>query len=409
MQFFAQSQLGPKRYKTPEGFLLCKDVPFARVGEQIYSAMEVPTTPRSDGLIVVRRDPEEVFSPKALASFEGKPVTFQHPGRAVDAESWRSLSQGHLQNVRRDGDFVVADLLLMDADTIQKVESNEIREVSAGYDVDYEEIAPGLARQINIRGNHLALVQRGRAGPQCSIQDGDSTMTTPTPSSAAPIAIPKKAPGFLKRILGAYRVGDEEMLETEVMDADEMVKKLQADNDDLVAKIAAKDAEIEELKKKIPADDENGSSTAPLATAPGAPTPDQGVLMTGDTLQAVYARAEIVNPGVKMPAGDAAAKPADAAAALMRTALAEGAKTNKAVETLIAGRDVGKLTNDSLATLFNAAHTVVASTNTQRLVPGTAPHAIVADAAKNRTTVDTMNAKAADGWAKRRAAVLGDK
>lgn len=238
-------------------------------------------------------------------------------------------------------------------------------------------------------------------------------MTTPAASPATPavqsIAIPRKASPLIKRILGAFRVGDEDMLETEVEDADEMIKKLQGDNADLTEKIAAKDAEIEELKKKIPADDESGTGSAPLVVAPGTELKEQGVLMTGDTLQAVYARAEVLAPGIKMPTTDAVASPNLTTATLMRAALTAASAAREPVKALIGGRDLSKMTGDSLAVVFNAAHTVTAHANDAKLKLGAPSAAVVHDAARNRATVEDMNKKAADGWGARRAAMPGQK
>ena len=39
-EFYTVEQLSPRREKTPEGFLLCKDVPISRVGEFDYTPLE---------------------------------------------------------------------------------------------------------------------------------------------------------------------------------------------------------------------------------------------------------------------------------------------------------------------------------------------------------------------------------
>lgn len=63
--------------KTPEGFLICHDVPIARTGTQEYMPRELSLT--GDTMVTVFRDEGEVFKPATLASFEGKPVTDNHP------------------------------------------------------------------------------------------------------------------------------------------------------------------------------------------------------------------------------------------------------------------------------------------------------------------------------------------
>jgi len=46
-----------------------------------------------------------------------------------------------------------------------------LREVSCGYEADYVQTEPGRGKQTNIIGNHLALVEEGRAGPAYAIND----------------------------------------------------------------------------------------------------------------------------------------------------------------------------------------------------------------------------------------------
>ncbi|MFX7731975.1 DUF2213 domain-containing protein, partial [Acinetobacter baumannii] len=47
----------------------------------------------------------------------------------------------------------------------------KLKEISCGYDAEYEQIAPGRARQSTIVGNHVAFVESARCGPVCSVQD----------------------------------------------------------------------------------------------------------------------------------------------------------------------------------------------------------------------------------------------
>ena len=180
MQFYAETNtLGSRREWTPEGFLICRDVPIARTGQQIYAPGEVPIEPGKYGLIVISRDPSEVFSENTINSFNGKPVTDDHPPEKVIPENWKKYAGGIVVNPRRgqgqgfDPDFMYADLVIHDKDFIQKILDGKV-EVSAGYDAEYTQLAPGLGKQTNILGNHVALVEKGRCGPACAI--GDSAM-----------------------------------------------------------------------------------------------------------------------------------------------------------------------------------------------------------------------------------------
>lgn len=156
--------------QTPEGFLICRDVPIARIGTQDYLARELGLDGEPDRPVTVERRPEDVFDPAAIASFEGKDVTYTHPPEMLAPENQSSYSKGHAENVRREGDFLVADLHLKDPTLISEVRNGILREVSCGYLCDYTPSGAGC-RQTNIRGNHIAIVPRGRAGHDVAIKD----------------------------------------------------------------------------------------------------------------------------------------------------------------------------------------------------------------------------------------------
>jgi len=156
--------------KTPEGFLLCQNVPIARIGKQDYLASELPVeTSNPIEIITVYRDPEDVFSKSAMASFEGKPVTNEHPSDMVNPQNVEGLVKGVAQNIRRSGEYLIADLVIYDALLIAEIENGK-REVSCGYNAAYE-MRDGKLYQISIEGNHIAVVESGRAGDKVSIRD----------------------------------------------------------------------------------------------------------------------------------------------------------------------------------------------------------------------------------------------
>jgi hypothetical protein len=80
MKYFFKTRLGNTRFQLADGSVLFKDVPIARTGEQEYDATERPElVPNDRGKVIVRRMLEEVFSERAMASFEGMAVTIGHP------------------------------------------------------------------------------------------------------------------------------------------------------------------------------------------------------------------------------------------------------------------------------------------------------------------------------------------
>ena len=164
------SQISPHLVDTPEGFLICKDVPIARTGPQDYLARELMLDGDPERIVTVQRHPEDVFEEATLASFEGKPICDGHPPENVSPENYAAYTKGHVQNVRRDGDYIVADLYINDANLANEVRNNVKREVSCGYLCNYVLDGSGY-KQTRIRGNHLAVVPKGRAGASVSIKD----------------------------------------------------------------------------------------------------------------------------------------------------------------------------------------------------------------------------------------------
>ena len=139
MLFYADRISENIRRREPEGYLICVNVPIARSGAQKYMQDEVGQN--GDGMVTVYRPEEEVFSKATMASFEGMPVTNDHPqaeeGVTVDNIQW--LQKGHCQNVRRgtgaESNMLIADLVITDPVTIQEVLDGK-REISCGYNYE---------------------------------------------------------------------------------------------------------------------------------------------------------------------------------------------------------------------------------------------------------------------------------
>lgn len=200
MKLYTTERLSPRKERTPEGFLVCYDVPIARTGYQKYLPQELAANgvpagayrTGDGGLVDVYRPPEEVFRDATLASAGGKPVVIYHPDEDVDPSNWAGLSVGHMLNIRRgsgaDSGLVLADLMITHPDGIALLAGpHKNSEVSCGYSCDYVP-AHGRVEQRNIVINHLALVPQGRCGPLCATRDAATTGEKP--------AMPVKKPGL---------------------------------------------------------------------------------------------------------------------------------------------------------------------------------------------------------------------
>jgi hypothetical protein len=166
-------KISPNMTVTPEGYLICQNVPIGRTGWMDYLGQEIPASfgEPTGKVVKVYRSPEELFSQATIASFEGKPATNTHPTANLDVNTAPMTERGHAQNVHPSGEFLVCDLHIRDAGLISEIVNDLKREVSSGYDCSWHKIGDGKYEQREIVGNHVAIVQNGRAGSKVAIHD----------------------------------------------------------------------------------------------------------------------------------------------------------------------------------------------------------------------------------------------
>lgn len=227
MAFFG-SRLSDNLYKTTEGFLVCKNVPIGRSGAIKYLDTELGIG-YDNRIVTVYRNPEENNNLSTIASFEGKPVTDGHPDVDVDATNYNYYQKGHAQNIRADGDFLYADLFITDETLINQILNKEKREVSCGYDTIYKEYNGNLY-QTNIRGNHIAIVDEGRAGKYIAIRDSKDTIIKNIKRSRKMKDVSKILRSFKKQIRDASTIEEVDDIVEETTDSleDLMVEQPQA-------------------------------------------------------------------------------------------------------------------------------------------------------------------------------------
>lgn len=173
--------------KTADGYLVVR-ARAARAGIYDYLGKEIDpegNTFTADQVVKVYRSEAEVFAQDSVASFLMKPVTNDHPSQPVTAANWRDYAKGVVGKALRDGEYLAFDIVLMDKATIADVEAGK-RELSNGY-ASLIDFTPGQtdsgehfdAIQKEIRGNHVAVVDKGRAGPLCRIGDAVAVAQIP--------------------------------------------------------------------------------------------------------------------------------------------------------------------------------------------------------------------------------------
>lgn len=384
--------------------MLCKDVRLARVGTMVYRASELKTADGSQlfegdasGIVHIERDADVVFSQQTMDSFVGKSITIKHPEKIVDTKSHRDLSHGHVLNTRRGSgnlsDFLVGDILVTTDEGIAALDS--LREVSCGYDADYEKISPNRGRQTKIVGNHLALVERGRCGPNCYVGDQDMSVEEESDMTT-------KADGlsFIKKLLGASTndeaakmIADEEARQAQVATAD-AIAALTKQVGEMAAQIAAltadkEDEEDEEEEEGEKAETKDAAITFDAATQPLVQT-------------RVASAAEKLVPGHTVPALTTDAAVCECQRDVLTKAYATDAG-KKAIDAVLGGVafDAATMTSDMLGATFYGASHIAGLGNNAAIAATLAGHAgseFMNSANRSEAAQKASNEK----WAKRR-------
>ena len=166
MKQLITAKLSPNKMITSNGYLICNNAVLARTGKQEYLKSEIFPDSNDDEIIEVDRKPEQVFADATIHSFENVPLTCEHPYENVTPENYKEYSVGYVRDVHRGTyngkDVLIGTLVVTDPQCIQDIQNGYRTELSCGYDCD---ITDGdNPQQINIRGNHVALCEQGRAG-----------------------------------------------------------------------------------------------------------------------------------------------------------------------------------------------------------------------------------------------------
>ena len=157
---------------TDQGYLISEGVKLARVGPMEYLGSELGKDPRKVYNVYVNAD--QLFNDATIASFDNTPISIQHPEEMeINSRNWEELAVGHITNIRPSDDrqFLLGDSIINSSKAIATIQSGMV-EVSCGYDADIEEI-DGKLTKVNIRGNHLAIVDEGRCGADCKLNLND--------------------------------------------------------------------------------------------------------------------------------------------------------------------------------------------------------------------------------------------
>lgn len=268
------------RSKDADGHLRVEITPISKANVCPYYGREIPGW-QDLGLDPERvynlyRDPEELA--KGAETFAGKPVLIIHKGVKADDHP-REIVVGAIgDNVLFEPPYLKAPLTIWDGEAIGLIEREEQRELSSSYRYKPVMVA-GTApdgtrfdgRMTEIYGNHVALVEKGRAGEDVLVQDTmPAGLAATDPNSAIPAGGGKRAPahddketemskakdgrardeGLMERIKGAVSAEDykalDEFLNAGKANDEEDDKKADDEEADEIAKKADDEADGEE-------------------------------------------------------------------------------------------------------------------------------------------------------------------
>jgi len=235
------------------------------------------------------RLPEEVFSEESMASLASVPITDQHPKEMVNAKNAKRHTIGFTgEKVEKvDNFFLDVNGIITHDEAIKRAMAKGAQEVSCGYTADIE-MSSGVfngetydAIQRNIRYNHVALVDKGRAGPDVKlrldehdavlyneninldksedksmkVKIGDKEYEMSDEAGKAVMDFMKKKDEEMKKLKG-----DKEGMEKEKKDALEKVETTTKELDKAQAKADSLEAENTSLKEEVKKSEEKMDS-----------------------------------------------------------------------------------------------------------------------------------------------------
>lgn len=262
------------RTKDANGFLHVQDNPVTREQVAVYYGNEIPMC---EALGLDPKKEYRLYRPgselaRAAPTICRLPLELMH--NETDAENLpKAQIIGSLgSDPRFDGEYLRISLCVHDADAIRRIESEELKELSLAYQYDLD-MTPGQWQgqeydgvMRNLRGNHLALVDVGRAGPTVVVRDN-----APKPQTTEPQMPQKKTvllpAGLVGRLLRHLKGGR--------MAKDAAPGEIESQEKALTEELAKQ--KVLELVEKAadtdPGDDPGKGSADPPAKDEGDPTP----------------------------------------------------------------------------------------------------------------------------------------
>lgn len=259
MTILAYDRTGSVRTFDENGRLRVERTPISKANICEYLGREIPDYAglglNPDKMYRLLRDPGELE--KAADTFNSLPILEDHTPTSADAHP-RELTVGAtMDNARFEAPYLTVGMVIFDGDAIQRIQNGQQRELSCGYAYDAD-MTPGTyegepydGRMVNIRGNHVALVVKGRAGPDVLVHDSainkENQMENENPTE-----------GNIEQIVNLLRGDAGDTSDDELRAA---VTKMLADLNSKTAEPGGTDNEISNVENTTPAQPETPAAT----------------------------------------------------------------------------------------------------------------------------------------------------
>ena len=260
MEYKAVDRIGlPETSKINDAGFLVAPAFLARTGIQEYYASELGLDSYPKGTILrLYRPEDEVFAVDSIKSFENSPLTINHPKDWVTPQNWSTLAKGEATAISRAGDFMAATIIAKSSDAIKHIQSGK-KELSNGYMFSLD-LTAGITPegkaydgvQRNIRGNHVAIVDKARCGSACRIFDSelDGNLGGPMAENVKkivvdgiPLEVTDATAAIIEKLEKQIQTKD-----SEIHGLNTSINKLEAD---LKTASDAFKAELEDLQKQV--------------------------------------------------------------------------------------------------------------------------------------------------------------
>lgn len=252
------------RITDDNGFITVANNPISKVGVFPYMGKEIGAADPNK-IYKVYRSEEELSAPDTIESFKLVPFIDEHAmlGNYGMAAEKKGIQGVIGSDVYYEAPYLKGNLRIYSEATKSLIKNGKI-ELSPGYLCRYD-FTEGVfngekydAIQRDIRGNHLALVEEGRTGPDVAVQDKAGKFHI-TLDSKEVLAMPQtieELMAFFKQALAEYEASKKDDESNELVEEKKEELILDADPVETDAEKAAKDAEaaVAEVEKAKDAD-----------------------------------------------------------------------------------------------------------------------------------------------------------